>query len=98
MCNYDFVFSYRQVAYFEQQTLYLKGIALEWFELDLLNSDPAFHPLSMNDHVVFVMVENPPISFLPFTLAHCMLFSHFSFNDFITTAFPDLAEDWDIQI
>ena len=33
---------------------YLKGIALEWFELDLLNSDPVFRPLWMNDHVVFV--------------------------------------------
>ena len=33
---------------------YLKGIALEWFKLDLLNSDPAFRPLWMNDHVVFV--------------------------------------------
>ena len=42
------------------------------------------------------MVEDPPISFLPFTLADCMLFTHFSFNDFVTTAFPDLAEDPDI--
>ena len=33
---------------------YLKGIALEWFELDLLNSNPAFHPLWTNDHVVFI--------------------------------------------
>ena len=38
-----------------------------------------------------VMVGDPPISFLPFTLADCTLFSHFSFNDFITTAFLDLA-------
>ena len=33
---------------------YLKGIALEWFKLDLLNSDPTFHPLWMNDHAVFI--------------------------------------------
>ena len=33
---------------------YLKGIALEWFKLDLLNSDPTFCPLWMNDHAVFV--------------------------------------------
>ena len=33
---------------------YLKGITLEWFEPDLLNSNPTFHPLWMNDHVVFV--------------------------------------------
>ena len=45
-----------------------------------------------------VMVEGPPISFSPFILADCTLFSHFSFNDFITTAFPDLAKDLDIQI
>ena len=46
----------------------------------------------------FVMVENPPISFSPFTLADYSLFSHFSFNDFIATAFLDLAKDLDIQI
>ena len=45
-----------------------------------------------------LMVEDPPISFSPFTVADCMLFSHFSFNNFIATAFPDLAEDLDIQI
>ena len=45
-----------------------------------------------------VMVEEPPISFSPFTSANCSLFSQFSFNDFITTAFPDLAEDLEIQI
>ena len=45
-----------------------------------------------------VTVEDPPISFSPFTLADCTLFSHFSFNDFIATAFPDLAKDLDIQI
>ena len=45
-----------------------------------------------------VTVEEAPISFSPFTLADCTLFSHFSFNDFIATAFLDLAEDLDIQI
>ena len=43
-------------------------------------------------------VEEPPIYFSPFTLANCSLFSHFTFNDIITTAFPDLAKDLDIQI
>ena len=42
--------------------------------------------------------RDPPISFSLFTLADCTLFSHFSFNDFIATVFPDLAEDLDIQI
>ena len=50
------------------------------------------------EHVVCVMVGDPPISFSPFTLADCMLFFHFSFNTFIATTFLDLAEDLDIQI
>ena len=45
-----------------------------------------------------VTVEEAPISSSPFTLVDCMLFSHFSFNDFITIAFPDLTADLDIQI
>ena len=45
-----------------------------------------------------VTVEEPPISFSPFTLANCFLFSHFSLNDFIATAFLDLAKDLEIQI
>ena len=44
------------------------------------------------------MVEDSPISFSPSSSANCSLFSHFSFNDFITVAFPDLAEDLEIQI
>ena len=45
-----------------------------------------------------VMVEDPPIPFSPFSLTDCTLLSHFSFNDFIAVAFPDLARDLDIQI
>ena len=45
-----------------------------------------------------VMVEDPPIPFSPFTLVDCMLLSHFSVNDFVAVAFPDLADDLDIQI
>ena len=45
-----------------------------------------------------VTVENPPISFSPFSLVDCTMISHFSFNDFITLAFPDLAKDLDVQI
>ena len=40
-----------------------------------------------------VMVEEPPTSFSPFSLADCTLLSHFSFNDFIAIAFLDLAGD-----
>ena len=45
-----------------------------------------------------VTVENPPIPFSPFSSADCTLLSHFSFNDFIAIAFPDLAGDLDIQL
>ena len=45
-----------------------------------------------------VMVEETPTSSSPFSLVNCMLLSHFSFNDFVTVAFLDLARDLDIQI
>ena len=45
-----------------------------------------------------VMVEDPPIVFSPFSLADCTMLSHFSFNDFVAIAFPDLAGDLDVQI
>ena len=45
-----------------------------------------------------VTVEDPPISFSPFSLTDCTMLSHFSFNDFIAIAFLDLAGDLDIQI
>ena len=45
-----------------------------------------------------VTVQEAPISFSPFSLVDCMLLSHFSFNDFTTIAFLDLARDLDIQI
>ena len=48
--------------------------------------------------MVDVTVENPPISFSPFSSADCTLLSHFSFNDFIAVAFPDLARDLDVQL
>ena len=44
-----------------------------------------------------ITVEEPPISFSPFSLADCTLLSHVSFNDFVAIAFPDLAEDLDLQ-
>ena len=44
------------------------------------------------------MVEDPPISFSPSTLVDCMLVSHFSFDEFVAIAFPDLAEDLDVLI
>ena len=45
-----------------------------------------------------VTVEEAPTSFSPFSPVDCMLLSHFSFNNFVAIAFPDLAGDLDIQI
>ena len=45
-----------------------------------------------------VTVEEPPIPFSPFSLADCTMLNHFSFNDFIAIAFPDIAGDLDVQI
>ena len=64
----------------------------EWMTLEDFESEPQSYDGGN------VTVEEAPISFSPFTLVDCTLFSHFSFNDFIATAFPDLAKDLDIQI
>ena len=45
-----------------------------------------------------VTVEEPPIPFSPFSLVDCTMLNHFSFNDFVAIAFPDIARDLDIQI
>ena len=47
--------------------------------------------------LVVVMVEDSPISFSPFSLVDCTMLSHFSFNDFVAIAFPDLVGDLDAQ-
>ena len=64
----------------------------KWVTLEDFESEPQSYDRGN------VTVEDPCISFSPFILADCTLFSHFSFNDFIATAFPDLAKDLDIQI
>ena len=70
------------------------------------------HPLSLPEWVTLedfelvpqgykrgnVTVEEAPTSFSPFSLVDCTLLSHFSINDFITVAFPDLAGDLNNQI
>ena len=45
-----------------------------------------------------VTVVDAPTSFSLFSPANCTLYSHFSFNDFVAIAFPDLTEDLDAQI
>ena len=57
-----------------------------------------FESESRNNNGGNVTVEDPPIPFSPFSPADCTLLSHFSFNDFVAVAFPDLAGDLDIQI
>ena len=57
-----------------------------------------FEPVSQDYNGGNVTVEGAPISFSPFSSVDCTLLSHFSFNDFVTVAFLDLARDLDIQI
>ena len=64
----------------------------EWLVSEVFESE------SRNNDGGNVTVEDPPILFSPFSLADCTMLNHFSFNDFITVAFPDLAGDLDIQI
>ena len=64
----------------------------EWLTDGVLKSE------SRNYNGGNVTVEEPPTSFSPFSSTNCTLFSHFSFNDFIAVAFPDLAGDLDVQI
>ena len=64
----------------------------EWLAEGILESE------SRSYHGGNVMVEDPPISFSPFSPVDCTMLSHFSFNDFVAIAFPDLAGDLDIQI
>ena len=61
-------------------------------------TDGVFESESRSNDWGNVMVKNPPIPFSPLSLADCTTFSHFSFNDFIAIAFPDLAGDLDTQI
>ena len=44
------------------------------------------------------MVEKVPTLFSPFSLVDCIHISHFTFNDFIAVAFPDIVRDLDTQI
>ena len=55
-------------------------------------------PLQLPPFILPVTVEDPPTPFSPFSLANCTMLSHFSFNDFVAVAFPDIARDLDIQI
>ena len=50
------------------------------------------------DEAKSVTVDEFSYSFSPFTVMDCTLFSHFSFQDFVALAFPDLAKDLDAQI
>ena len=65
----------------------------------------AFHPYPLPigcclvaGRCLGVTIEGPPIPFSPFSVTDCTMLDYFSFNDFVAVAFPDLAEDLDIQI
>ena len=45
-----------------------------------------------------VTIEGPPIPFSPFSLTNCTLLNHFSFDNFVAVAFPDIAGDLNNQI
>ena len=45
-----------------------------------------------------VTVVEASISFSLFPSTDCTLYSHFSFDDFVRIAFPDLTRDLDDQI
>ena len=64
----------------------------EWLTNEVFKSGPQIYNGGN------VTVEDPPTSFSPFSSVNCTMLSHFSFNDFIAVAFPDLAGDLDIQI
>ena len=50
------------------------------------------------DSGIGVTVVEAPTSFSPFPSTDCTLYSHFSFDDFVTIAFPDLTRNLDNQI
>ena len=57
---------------------------------------PVFHTALLMTYKETVTVEDPPTSFSPFSLVNCTMLDHFSFNDFVAIAFPDLAGDLDV--
>ena len=64
----------------------------EWLTKGVFESE------SRNNDGGNVTIEEPPIPFSPFSPTDCTMLSHFSFNDFVAVAFPDLARDLDTQI
>ena len=65
----------------------------------LLTVDHIGHSLYHSDRLhKSVTIEDAPIPFSPFSAVNCTMLNHFSFEDFVAIAFPDLAGDLDIQI
>ena len=64
----------------------------EWVIWDNLESEPQGYDEGN------VTVMETPTSVSPFSPADCTLYSHFSFDDFIMVAFPDLTRDLNDQI
>ena len=62
--------------------------------------DPYILPRNCNPtaFLEFVMVMEAPTSFSLFSPTDCTLYSHFSFDNFVMIAFPDLTRDLDNPI
>ena len=73
-----------------QHTLHLS--LPEWATWDDLESEPQGYDGGN------VTVIETPTQLSPFSPTDCTLYSHFSFNDFVMIAFPDLTRDLDDQI
>ena len=54
--------------------------------------------LDLQPNATIVTVMEAPTSFSLFSPTDCTLYSHFSFNDFVMVAFPDLTGDLDDPI
>ena len=75
----------------------MDGVAVE-VSIILARTESSILFWDKEEQSSFVTIENPPIPFSPFSLTNCTMLSHFSFNDFVAIAFPDLAGDLDVQI
>ena len=62
------------------------------------STNDVFQQYITNFQNLSVTIEELPIPFSPFSSADCTMLNHFSFNDFIAIAFPDIAGDLDVQI
>ena len=88
-------------AFHQKPSISLVYQRIEWFKLTDLPTWKCNKAAPREFCLILpliVTIEDPPTPFSPFSLANCTMLNHFSFNDFIAIAFPDIAGDLDIQI